>query len=111
MSNKLFKAIINKRLGKMDVVSEATTANGKMASESTGGTPLFDSGFKPIVWALLLSMGNFAVVQTAFGQVVADILPPKNQQAIILNAASGATQANITHQLQVVCQQSLGLEQ
>jgi filamentous hemagglutinin len=93
MNSHIFKVIFNKRTGKMDVVSELTTAQGKAASESTGSW-FGQLSFKPLTFALMLLAGN-VVIAPVQAQVVADPSAPGSQRPTVLTTASGATQVNI----------------
>ncbi|TDR28910.1 hemagglutinin repeat-containing protein [Hydromonas duriensis] len=102
MNRTAYKVIFNKRKGQMDVVSEITVTEGKAASESTGISSLTtlaqqinalgSLSIKTLCLSLMLTLGTAHLVHA---QIIADPNAPKNQQATILNTASGATQVNI----------------
>ena len=96
MNRHAYKIIFNKRLGRFDVVSEAVNSQGKGSDSSgyNGASSIFSTLIKPLVFALMLSMG-MAQILPANAQVVADPNAPKTEQPTILNTASGATQVNI----------------
>ena len=95
MNRHAHKIIFNKRLGRMDVVSEIISSQGK-GSQATG----YSNGIttvliKPLAFALMLTLGTAQILPVQAGTIVADPNAPKTEQPTILNTASGATQVNI----------------
>ena len=97
MNQHAHKIIFNKRLGRMDVVSEIVSNQGK-GSQTTGyqGEGCgFKALVKPLAFALMLTLGTAQILPVQAGTIVADSNAPKTEQPTILNTASGATQVNI----------------
>ena len=95
MNQHAHKIIFNKRLGRMDVVSEIVSNQGK-GSQTTGySNGITTTLIKPLVFALMLTLGTAQILPVQAGTIVADPNAPKTEQPTILNTASGATQVNI----------------
>ena len=95
MNRHAHKIIFNKRLGRMDVVSEIVSSQGK-GSQTTGySNGITTTLIKPLVFALMLTLGTAQILPAQAGTIVADPNAPKTEQPTILNTASGATQINI----------------
>ena len=95
MNRHAHKIIFNKRLGRMDVVSEIVSNQGK-GSQTTGySNGITTTLIKPLVFALMLTLGMAQILPVQAGTIVADSNAPKTEQPTILNTASGATQVNI----------------
>ena len=95
MNRHAHKIIFNKRLGRMDVVSEIVSSQGK-GSQTTGySNGITTTLIKPLVFALMLTLGMAQILPVQAGTIVADSNAPKTEQPTILNTASGATQVNI----------------
>ena len=95
MNQHAYKIIFNKRLGRMDVVSEIVSNQGK-GSQTTGySNGITTALIKPLVFALMLTLGTAQILPVQAGTIVADPNAPKTEQPTILNTASGATQVNI----------------
>jgi filamentous hemagglutinin len=97
--NKIFKVIKNKNaLESKKVVSELASANVASNDEraSLDGTDkLADSLKQFIKQSLCVMISSSLIFQSSYADIIADTNAPTNQQATILNTASGATQVNI----------------
>ena len=97
--NKIFKVIKNKKaLEAKKVVSELASANVASSDERASlesADTLADALKQFIKQSLCIAISSSLILQSSYADIVADANAPTNQQATILNTASGATQVNI----------------
>ncbi len=97
--NKIFKVIKNKNaLESKKVVSELASANVASSDERASldsADKLADSLQQFIKQSLCVMISSSLILQSSYADIIADTNAPTNQQATILNTASGATQVNI----------------
>ncbi|WP_114800550.1 filamentous hemagglutinin N-terminal domain-containing protein, partial [Moraxella canis] len=103
MNRFCYRVIFSKSLGRLVVVSEKTTSQGKSDNPSTSGSTLpttsllklgLGFGLKTLSLSLLFSLGLAAHANTPT-TIIADKYADKALQPIVLNTASGVVSVNI----------------
>lgn len=103
MNRFCYRVIFSKSLGRLVVVSEKTTSQGKSDNPSTSGSTLpttsllklgLGFGLKTLSLSLLFSLGLAAHANTPT-TIIADKSADKALQPIVLNTASGVVSVNI----------------
>lgn len=101
MNKNQHRIVFNARRGIRMAVAETATSHGKSASGESRGVANAGASSRAGWLSLAGAMGAALLLQTAFiptnarAQVTADKNAPGNQQATILQTASGITQVNI----------------
>lgn len=103
MNKGLHRIIFNKKHGTMVAVAENTNSQGKgrQAGSSSSHTVSdnshvsLGSTLKTTLKTLVCSLVSLSMVVPANAQIITDKSAPKNQQAVILKANTGAPLVNI----------------
>ena len=82
MNQHAHKIIFNKRLGRMDVVSEIVSNQGK-GSQTTGySNGITTTLIKPLVFALMLTLGTAQILPVQAGTIVAETVSILTHRAL-----------------------------